>query len=211
MLHLHEFAGNPVLLPHRAQGGGASGLWAPVLSFHVGVGGRIAIVMPVLTFWTLTSLQKVHQLTNRVIYYLEKLMTSLGLLNRSSFPKPVTGLRSDPCPPVRVMDVLARSLGSECARKRPVSQSSQEPGSLLRILPASALLTGNLSQPRGPAVTLVCGFLPYRVGPKPLALEGGESRLCWPPLVLENHHTAVPSAPAPAPCQQIPNPQTGPL
>lgn len=69
MLHLHEFAGNPVLLPHRAQGRGAPGLWASVLLFHVGVRGRIAIVMPVLTFWALTSLQKVHQLTESLIIW----------------------------------------------------------------------------------------------------------------------------------------------
>lgn len=39
-------------------GWGAPGLWAPVLLFHVGVGGQIALVMLLLTFWALTSLQK---------------------------------------------------------------------------------------------------------------------------------------------------------
>lgn len=39
------------------------------------------------------------------------------------------------------------------------------------------------------------------MGPKALALEGGESCLCWLPLDLENHHTASPSL-----CQQVPNP-----
>ena len=138
-------------------------------------------------------------------------MTGLGLLNRSGFPKPVTGSHPDPCPSTGVMEIPVRSPGSECARKWPVSQSPREPGEPAAHPPASALLTGNRSQLHGPAVTLVCGFLPYRAGSKPSALEGGESRLCWRPLELENHHTAVPSALAPAPCQQILNPQIGPL
>lgn len=39
-------------------------------------------------------------------------------------------------------------------------------------------------------------------GPKPLALEQRESRLCWLPGELENHPLAASCAVAPAPCQQ---------
>lgn len=62
-------------------------------------------------------------------------MTGLGLLNRSGFPKPVTGSHPDPCPSTGVMDVPARARGRSARESGPFPRAPENPGSLLRILP----------------------------------------------------------------------------